>query len=447
MKTLIPFYIILLLTLNVSSQETIAIPDIGLEECLIDLDIDSNGLNGSILVSDAKYVVNLNINDPITNKLLPNVHSKIKDLTGLESFPNLKRLDCFDNEITKIDLSKSTSITFLNCSENKIESLNLSNNTELVYVSCDNNKLNSLIIGNNPNLENLYVSYNKLTSIDVKGCTKLESFDSTGNKITGILVNDTQLNNTPEGWYKDESSVYTNDISVIKSVSIPTKTVKNKNIPKVIAQTKVEKVEPVKKSQPTETAANYYEKFQLSVVTEYDKLVLDPAHLQSKKDELQKKYDLNPEQLTEWINKYVSLMIADRKETKPVGSPKKLTPAYYSTLKKAAVDEYERAVLNPSYLQTKKEEVRKKHNLSPEQFTKWIDLLGNSALRVKTIPQQETTESYYVKFKKSVVNEYENLVLNAKHLHNKKSEVQQKYNVTAIQLTEWINKHSKVKTH
>ena len=80
MKKTTAYFLLFLLTFNVVSQETIAILDIGLEECLIDLDIDSNGLNGNILVSDAKYVVNLNINDPITNKLLPNVHSKIKDL-------------------------------------------------------------------------------------------------------------------------------------------------------------------------------------------------------------------------------------------------------------------------------------------------------------------------------------------------------------------------------
>ena len=104
MKTITPFCFATLLAFNVYSQETIRIPDIGLEECLINLKIDSNGLNGSILVSDARHVVNLNVNDPITNKLLPNVHSKITDLTGLESFPNLKRIDCFGNNITKIYL-------------------------------------------------------------------------------------------------------------------------------------------------------------------------------------------------------------------------------------------------------------------------------------------------------------------------------------------------------
>lgn len=444
MKFITSFYFILLLTLKLAAQETIIIPDIGLEECLIDLKIDSNGLNGSILVSDAKYVVNLNINDPITNKLLPNVHSKIKDLTGLESFPNLKRLDCFGNNLTKIDLSKSTSITFLNCSENKIESLDLSNNTQLVYVSCDNNKLNSLTLGNNPNLESVYCSYNKLTSLDVKGCPRLESLDTTGNKISGILVNDKQINNTPEGWYKDELSFYTQNRDDLKVT--PAKVVKKTNNTTTVTSTKSNQA--VKNSSSKESASNYYEKFQLSVVTEYDKIVLAPAHLESKKNDLQKKYDLNSDQLTKWIAKFSSLKTTDQNVTinSNIGSPQKHTAAFYSKFKKSAVEEYENSIITSAYLKSKKEEVQKKYNLNPEQFTQWINLLGNPSFKVKTVQQAETSESYYEKFKMSVVNEYENLVLNTAYLQDKKLKIQQKYNLTAAQLSEWINKHSKVRT-
>ena len=444
MKAYISFIFTILLSLNVASQETITIPDIGLEECLIDLGIDSNGLNGSILVSDARYVVNLNINDPITNKLLPNVHSKVKDLTGLESFPNLKRIDCFGNNITKIDLSKSTSITFLNCSDNKIERLDLSNNTELVYVSCDNNELTELIIGKNENLESLYCSFNRLTNLDVKGCTKLESLDTTSNEIDAILVNDKQLNNIPQGWYKDDTAAYTNNLDINESVEVATVQESKPTVTKP-----VKKVQPVQNSSSKETASNYYEKFQLSVVTEYDKLVLTTAHLQSKKNELQQQYNLNPVQLTEWINKYSSLLVANKNAIKStdVGLPQKHSVAYYSKFKKSAVEEYEKAILTPFYLQSKKEEVQKKYNLNTEEFTEWINLLGNSALKAKTVHPQETAGSYYEKFQKSVAKEYEYAVLNATHLQKKKSEIQQKYNLTADQLNQWIKKHSKVITH
>lgn len=209
MKTITPCCLALLLSFNIFSQQTIRIPDIGLEECLVDLKIDSNGLNGSITISDAEYVTNLNVDNPVTNKDLPKVFSKIKSLTGLESFPNLKRLDCYDNNITKINLSQSASISFLNCSQNHIKRLDVSKNLNLTYISCDNNNMTSLILGTNTNLESLYASYNKLTTLDVSNCPNLMSMDVSGNNIKTIIVSQTQLANIPEGWYKDDKTIYT----------------------------------------------------------------------------------------------------------------------------------------------------------------------------------------------------------------------------------------------
>ncbi|WP_299125175.1 hypothetical protein [uncultured Tenacibaculum sp.] len=443
MKTYISLWLSLFLCANLFSQETIRIPDIGLEECLIDLDIDTNGLNGTILVSDAAYVVNLNINNPITNKLLPNVHSKIKDLTGLESFPNLKRLDCFGNNITKIDLSKSKSITFLNCSENQIESLNLSNNTELVYVSCDNNKLSSLILGNNDRLETLYCSFNNLTELDVKGCHNLENLDATNNKIDVIVANDSQLNNIPSGWYKDGTTSYANKASEVLNTNTVAKNTEKKNTPQnSTPQKKVETPKVSTSNQSSDSAANYYEKFQLSVITEYDKLVLAEAHLENKKAELQQKYQLNPEQFAQWITKYSNL---SSNTPSNASSQKKSTIAHYSKFKRAAVEEYEKLVLSPTYLQSKKEEIQKKYKLNPEQFTEWIKSFGTPSLKAKTEQPQETTDSHYTKFKKAVVSEYDAAVLNPTYILSKKKEVQQKYKLTPVQLNEWIKKHSKIK--
>lgn len=445
MKTIIPFCFTLFFSLNIVSQETIAIADIGLEECLIDLGIDSNGLNGNILVSDTEYVVNLNINDPITNKLLPNVHSKVKDLSGLEHFPNLKRIDCYGNNITKIDLSKSTSITFLNCNDNQIEALDLSNNKQLNYVSCDNNKLRSLILGENSSLESLYCSANKLTSLDVKDCTNLESFDATGNKINTIVVNNKQLTNTPEGWYKDANTKYSTSLSVnTNNVDTTVERVKEVNTSPVQPKTTVNKPTPAVSNQSKESAANYYQKFQISVITEYDKLILNASHLQSKKEELQKKYNISSAQLNKWIATYSNLVV--KNESTNTVAPARNTTTFLSLFIKSAVEEYEELVLNSAYLQSKKEIIQKKYNLKPEEFTKWISALGNHSLKAKRSNSAETTKSYYEKFQKSVVEEYEFLVLNVNHLQNRKKEIQQKYNLTISQLNEWIKKHSKVKT-
>ncbi|MBE7684644.1 hypothetical protein F7647_00980 [Tenacibaculum piscium] len=284
----------------INAQETILIPDIGLEECLIDLDIDSNGLNGNILVSDAKYVINLNINNPITNKLLPNVHSKIKDLTGLESFPNLKRLDCFNNNLTKLDLSKSTSITFLNCNDNKITKLDLSKNTKLAYVSCDNNQLNTLLLGDNPNLESLYSSFNTLTYLDVSGCSKLESLDTSGNDINMIRVNNTQLNTPPQGWYKDEKTIYsTTKIATKPTIKSVTESVTKLTNSTVIIAKADKKTAPIIKNNTEKTI-----EMKQQIVAEFEAEVLNELHLNKIKNKVLKKYSITSEELSEWLKKY-----------------------------------------------------------------------------------------------------------------------------------------------
>lgn len=287
MKTITPFCFALLLSFNAFSQETIRIPDIGLEECLVNLKIDSNGLNGSITISDAEYVTNLNVDNPITNKDLPYVYSKIKDLSGLESFPNLKRLDCYDNEITKIDLSKSSSISFLNCSQNKIERLDVSKNPNLNYISCDYNKLHTLILGENSNLESLYASFNKLTTLDVSNCPNLVSMDVTGNKIKTIIVSEEQLANIPQGWFKDKTTTYATSIGEV---------IEN-NTPEEKVVTKIEEKPTVVTEQPK----TYDESFKQSIVLEYEKF------LQQKKEELINKYKIDNEQLNDWIVKYSNI--------------------------------------------------------------------------------------------------------------------------------------------
>jgi len=94
------------------SQSTL-IPNVNFEQALINLNIDSDGLNGSILNSDA-----LQVNGHL------NVSSKnITDLTGIEAFKNLESLDCSDNILTTLDLSMNDSLLLINAHSNKLTSI------------------------------------------------------------------------------------------------------------------------------------------------------------------------------------------------------------------------------------------------------------------------------------------------------------------------------------
>lgn len=88
-------------------------------------------------------------------------HAYIKDLTGIELFPNLDKLDCKTNNLTRLDVSKNTKLTKLYCESNQLTSLDLSQNTALTKLDCHDNQLTSLDLSKNTALDTLDCSGNK----------------------------------------------------------------------------------------------------------------------------------------------------------------------------------------------------------------------------------------------------------------------------------------------
>lgn len=109
-------------------------------------------------------------------------HAYIKDLTGIELFPNLKKLDCKYNNLTRLDVSKNTNLTVLYCEFNQLTGLDLSKNTALTELNCQANQLTSLDLSKNTALTKLYCSNNQLTSLDLSKNTALDTLDCSGNK-------------------------------------------------------------------------------------------------------------------------------------------------------------------------------------------------------------------------------------------------------------------------
>ena len=109
-------------------------------------------------------------------------HAYIKDLTGIELFPNLDKLDCKYNNLTRLDVSKNTKLTKLYCESNHLTSLDLSKNTELTELNCQDNQLTSLDLSKNTALTKLYCALNQLTSLDLSKNTALTILGCSGNK-------------------------------------------------------------------------------------------------------------------------------------------------------------------------------------------------------------------------------------------------------------------------
>tara|TARA_R110002012_G_scaffold81945_4_gene207491 strand:- start:26069 stop:27472 length:1404 start_codon:yes stop_codon:yes gene_type:complete len=160
-----------------NAQTTTAILDSNFEQVLIDFGIDTNGLNGNILNSEAEAVISLNIYEE-------NIH----DLTGIEAFVNLKHLYSYSNNITTLDLSNNTFLEVLDIENNSLETLNINQNTFLKEIYVSNNLLETLTVSHLPNLELLSCNLNNLSTLNVLNNPELEVLWCYSNNLNTLDV-------------------------------------------------------------------------------------------------------------------------------------------------------------------------------------------------------------------------------------------------------------------
>ena len=121
---------------------------------------------------------------------------KVAKLDGIEHFPNLKTLNCIDNNLTSLDVSKNEKLENLYCDTNPLGSLDVSKNAALKYLSCEQNNLTSLDVSKNTALEILECRQNNLTSLDVSMNTVLKDLDCRQNRLASLDVSKNEkLNN------------------------------------------------------------------------------------------------------------------------------------------------------------------------------------------------------------------------------------------------------------
>ena len=68
-------------------------------------------------------------------------NKNISDITGLGYFTGLTDLDCSQNRLTELDISKNTALTWLDCSDNELTELDVKNNTGLKHLNGSYNQM------------------------------------------------------------------------------------------------------------------------------------------------------------------------------------------------------------------------------------------------------------------------------------------------------------------
>jgi hypothetical protein len=182
--------LIALFAITISHAQIVNIPDANFKNALVDtncVDTDGDGFgdsdvdlndDGEIQESEAEVILWLNVET-----------EDIVSLEGIQSFINLKYLDCFRNDITNLDVTQNPNLEVLNCAENSMSNLDVSRNPNLRILFCRASQLVNLDVSQNPNLEYLNCTSNFLTNLDVSNNTMLTRLYSIQNQLTSLKIN------------------------------------------------------------------------------------------------------------------------------------------------------------------------------------------------------------------------------------------------------------------
>jgi Leucine-rich repeat (LRR) protein len=154
----------------------------------------SNNINLEYLIlsSPQSQIENIGLSENVNLK-----HVFIRcNLTSIDLSNNtdITYLNLHDNELLTLDLSNNLQLDTLFCHVNHIQSLDLSNNLELQFVFCNANEISELDVSNLVNLKTLYCEDNQLTDLNLSDNTSLLFLSINYNLIENIdLSSNTQL--------------------------------------------------------------------------------------------------------------------------------------------------------------------------------------------------------------------------------------------------------------
>lgn len=216
MVTNVGAYAVELVGNGISNPEIVYVPDANFKASLLahGTGITGNGISkidknddGKIQVSEARSYYGT----------IACIARSITDLTGIEEFVNLTKLNVQNNQLSVLDVSNNTGLEAIQAYSNVLTDINVSRNTALEQLHLSDNKLSTLDVSNNTALKNLWVERNKLTDLDVSKNTELVLLVCRINQLSDLDISqNTKLEELECGLNKLTSLDVTSNISLDK---------------------------------------------------------------------------------------------------------------------------------------------------------------------------------------------------------------------------------------
>ena len=178
------FTLVLLFTCVIQAQ-TINFTDIELKNKLLEAnpsEIIAKDIDGNYVAIDTNTDNEIDVTEALAIYQLDVKSSNITDLSGLENFTNLTRLEINLNEISVFDGTAFTNLEYLNFSNNLLTSVDVTGLVSLQIFWAYGNPFNTIDLSTLSSLEFLNIDYcDNLTSLDVSNLTNLTDLSCSSN--------------------------------------------------------------------------------------------------------------------------------------------------------------------------------------------------------------------------------------------------------------------------
>lgn len=177
---------ILLFSIATINSQNVNIPNQDFKDCLVsNSSINTDGDTEISITEAQEYTGTIDCDSRFMD-----------DITGIEEFINITRVDFSWNKLTTLDLSNNLSIKRIDCDFNNLTNIILGNNTNLTFLDCKNNDLETIDVSNIINLEDLECNGNSITSIDLSNNFNLDDIDLSNNQLSDLdLINNVSIRN------------------------------------------------------------------------------------------------------------------------------------------------------------------------------------------------------------------------------------------------------------
>ncbi|MBR5369152.1 MAG: hypothetical protein IK138_07730, partial [Lachnospiraceae bacterium] len=159
------------------------------------VDIDEKNFPDDVFRAYILYDIDTNYDGILSGEEIQNVTEISVDglkfekgLKGIGYFEGVTRLSCRDCELTKLNISNLVNLEELDCTNNKLESLDLSKQKGLRWLSCGLNPLKKLNLKGLNNLEGIDCFRTDLEKLNLSKLLNLKSITCKESKLTSVKL-------------------------------------------------------------------------------------------------------------------------------------------------------------------------------------------------------------------------------------------------------------------